>query len=225
MAKLTKSDAISAVKNIARVEAEALNKPLAWIEATPYDARRAEARAILAARTQLQAIVDTSDKYWPDVEEAFVDETLAVWGRQERERNRLRKAFADACRGITAEQAAAKVVALVESLRLRGARVSTSSGVSVTVERAWGVSADLYVRFESDYTAVSNPDDETQRAYRYHVETKVTWSSTGRSLAEAQASVALYRELVDAMAEVEAVMSHERVVQTYGLPEPAAETV
>jgi FAD/FMN-containing dehydrogenase len=108
--------------------------------------------------------------------------------------------------------------------RVRGRRVrlelSRDDYLTLEVERAWAVTASLYVRLESDWNGrLVNPDNdrEVARLMRYAVE--LSWSSTHRSVAAAAASVALYRELVELAAEVEAILAEGRIATVMNLDE------
>lgn len=219
MAKLNKSEAVAAAKNLARSNATANAMTITDINALDWDARRQLARKLTDTGTANR--IDTHAQYQPAVREAYEDAILSIWGAKIKDQQNARCEFAQACKGLTADEARAKIAQLVDSFKIRGRRNYTTSGVTLDVERAWGVAGALYITLERDHdNAIVNPDDENQRAYRYRVETKLSWSSTGRTIAEALASTKLYTELIEVAAEVEAVMNHERIVYVYGLPEP-----
>lgn len=213
MAKMNKSAAVEAAKNLARRHVEANAMTVEQVNALgDYNARRTA-----AARLYLPINLDTD--YRRDAQGAFEDAVLNIWGSKLKALENARKRFQSAAKSMTLEQAHAKITELVKSFRLRGLRDS-SDLTSVTVERACGVSASVYFRYErEDGLGIVNPDDETQRVNSYALRIEFSWSSTGRTMAEALASANLYRELIDMAAEVEAVMGREKVVSTWGIPE------
>lgn len=221
MAKMTKTALKELAVKLARTQP---TMTVEQLDAMQYDGRRAEAARLAVAAVGTAKAAGLRDDFENDVRafgEAFVDHLLDAWGRQIKERDGRRAAWKRAGTGLTAEQASAKIVALLESMRIRGAKVEGSCGVRVEVERAWAVGGTLYVGMDRNYAArIVNPDNDRQAAGEYKLKTELSWSGTSRSLADSIASVAVYTELIQAAAEVEAVMSHERVVWTFGLDDP-----
>jgi len=219
MAKMTKT----AAKTVAAQAVGAFTSSFSLddLDAMNYDARRTEAKAIArreATRLGAAGLLGSAPE---DVSGAFVDEfvekLLGAWGSRTKQREIARRNWRTALGGITADVAKAQIVALVESMHIRGARVTSDR---VEVERAWAVGATLYIRMETEYDSkIVNPDDDTQAVGRYAVHTELSWSGTSRSIAEATASVAVYNELIAAAAEIEAVMQRERIIWTWGVPE------
>lgn len=226
MAKLTKSDACEAAAKMARADAavQALTTEesfkMEWHERERF-ARQTPSYALLKS-------IDTQDRYYQDVEQAYVTAACKVWSGKAQELRNKREAWKRATSGITVKQAEAKVRDLLKSMNIRGMRGLDREGYfgSFEVERSWGAGATLYVRFEHDYDQnVTNPDDANQRAGEYHVKVEVRWSSTTRSLSESELALKVYRELLDAAHEVQAVMDRERVMWTYGVPEEKTEEI
>ncbi len=67
-------------------------------------------------------------------------------------------------------------------------------------EQAWGVGCNLRITFRPNTTA----DRHGQNITRIKTTCDLGWSSTNRSLAEATASVALYRQVIELGALIEA---------------------
>jgi hypothetical protein len=225
--KLTKTDTIEAAKSLVQGHPgiEALTVP--EIGALDYSQRVEVARNFLRALLPMLSPSMEAARLnrMADFDGAFIDAAMKVWGNKVSELERRRRAFKKASSGITAEQAVAKIKALVESFRIRGSERSHAGydGYTLEIERAWGVSGTLYIRLEREDGRTVNPDDDHQYAGSYRVATSMSWSSSTRTLAESVAVVKLYQELIEVAAEVEAVMARERVSWTWGVPEPAVE--
>lgn len=185
-----------------------------------YQALRGEALT-LARTVAVQNPPDT--RYIDAFVDAYTDRLMAIWHGLVKRQDRDRSAWKRALTGLTVEQAVDKVQKLVEGFHIRGicdGDMGRYDGLTVTVERSWGVNADLYIRYERTDDKTTNPDNSNESAGTYRFTTSISWSSTGRSLAQATASVKLYQELIEVAAEVEAVMKEDRVIWTWGIPEP-----
>ena len=207
-----------AAEELGRRHAETINKafPLTWQE---VDAMEWRSRNI-AARAQIGEAPAEAEKFADAYVQAAVDAQMKLWYQVSKAHDTAVKNFERACQGLTHEQAVSKVKALLEDMRIRGARISEGFGLSMNVTRAWAVEASLHVKFDLDRdNRVINPDNDRQCAGCYTFVVELSWSSTTRRLSDAVASVKLYQELTEAAAEIEAVMSHERVVWTFGLEE------
>lgn len=153
---------------------------------------------------------------------AFVDRLTSLWNGRVTERETARRNWRRALDGMTAKQATAELKALADGMHLRAKRIDTDGwGLHIEFERAWTVSADVYLRWDHDYEGVANPDDASQKAGRYSVRCEIGWSSTSRSVSDALAAVTLYRQAVEAAAELEAVASRMKVIWTYGIEREA----
>lgn len=217
MAKMTKTAVVELAKTAARSDSRVKEMTFEQLDAMSYDARKARASALAvdteSRRSQLEP--NLSVAYIG----AYADEVMAAWGRVVREHEIARNAFNRLMTAKTAEQAGDMILSLVTSMNIRGAKVEGryGGGVYVNVERGWTIGATLSIALERvDGTGRTNPDNPKQRAGEYGIQTQLTWSSTGRSIPEALASMKLYSELIDAAAEVEAVMSRERVAWKFG---------
>lgn len=74
-----------------------------------------------------------------------------------------------------------------------------SGSINIRCEPSWGVGADISFAFRH---AGPSSTDEDGSGYSYTImpvafEAKVSWSSTGRSMATAQAAVNLYQEAIN----------------------------
>ena len=157
---------------------------------------------------------------------AFAEKLISRWADVTREHDAAVRNWERATQGLTIEQATTKARELLESFRIRGARVSDSLGsLSLTARRSFSVEADLYVRFESNYDKKTvNPDNDQQFAGQYACIVQLNWATTTRTVSDAVAAIKLYQELTEAAAEVEGVMALERIVWTFGVETVAAET-
>lgn len=222
--RLNKGQMEVRAQDLARKNEIVLAQTIEQIEAMTWEQRRTLARELAyKAASPMIGGGQWADRYEDAFIEAFISEASSVWHRKVQDLEDRRKAFKRACRGLTLEAASARVKALIESFNLRGrVEISDGFGVSVRVSRGWGVEADLYVRFERerDGNKVINPDDTTQCAGHYAVETKLSWSATSRTVSSALAATKLYTELIEVAAEVEVTMREEPIVWTYGVPEP-----
>lgn len=220
MAKMNKTEAIEAARGMARrcdaVNAVTLNE----LSKLDYAQRRAYA-SMLMNSTAVQRI-DTNDRYLPDAMQAFENEALTIWSRKEKELENKRKAWKRATTGLTAEQAKAKIVAFLTSLNIRGARVS-EYGDRLEIVRG-RCNSTLYFRMDpEDYEGTTNPDDEQQRAGEYAFKVDYSVSGTTYTPAEMAVVTKINQELLDAGNELTMLMSQERVIWTWGIPEVAAE--
>lgn len=222
MAKMTKTAVVELAKRAARADSRVTGMTFDQLEALSYDERKARASSLAidteSRRSQLEPHLSVA------YIGAYADEVLAAWSRVDRDRQAARNAFARLMTSKTVEQAGELVHALLTSMNVRGATISErfGGGVYVNVERGWAVGATLSVSFERvDGTVLTNPDNANQRAGEFAIKTELGWSSTGRTIAEAVAAMKLYSELIDAAAEIESVMTRERVIWRMGdFPEP-----
>lgn len=215
-ALMNKHEMVDTARAMARRDNVAESKTLEEIQAMTWNDRETLARQL--ARDAASGIVPGwNTKYAEAFLEAYRSAVENVWSTKTYELEQKRQTWQRATRGLTYQEAADKIKALITSFNLRG--VKPNGGLDVTVERAWGYGASLYVRIERTDVRIENPDDVAQRAGTYTVTTKLSWSSTGRSIAESVAATKLYTELIEVAAEVEAVMLHEHIYWTYGVPE------
>jgi hypothetical protein len=185
-----------------------------------YDARRTAAQVIFDA---IPAESWPESKSPMDFKLGFVDAAQTVWARVVKDRDAKRQAWKRALGGITVEQMRAKVDALYRAANLRGSQFEDGDyRSSLRVRRGWGLEADISVRFEADYDRkLVNFENVQQAVYPITATVEVSWSSSGRSLAQAMACITLYEEVVRLAAEVEVLVNDERVIRTYGIEEPA----
>lgn len=79
--------------------------------------------------------------------------------------------------------------------RLVGFSDGTDDSFYMEIRRSWGVEATLHIRRRVVWE--NRAEVEGFRVYPQTFEVTLNWSSTGRSIATAQASVALYQELIN----------------------------
>lgn len=92
--------------------------------------------------------------------------------------------------------------------------VSRSAGISVDIQRGASVSRHLAVSFDGGRRVPVKPRRSSEIVDHVWVQTarvSVTWSSTDRSVAQAVAALAPYREVVELAALVEAVLAAQTV--------------
>lgn len=118
--------------------------------------------------------------------------------------------------------------ATIRAANIRGLRpLSDSSGdyVCAEYERAdRRVNCTLYVRTGYPHTekATYKGAPEGELICTTTIEVEITWSSTGRSPAEAIANIKLYTEVAELAAEIEARFAHARVGEVLAPRETAA---
>lgn len=221
MAKLNKSEAIEAAKNMAHRNITANGVRVEQLNSMTYEERKAEAERIYVESAAPR--IDTHQQYLAAAHEAFTNAVLGIWESKRKAFETARRHFQTVAAGLSTTDAYKKINDIVKAFNIRGISPSSSEYRStVQVERAWGVGATVYFSYDRSSDALVNPDDSNQRVYTYSLKVEISWSGTSRSLAEATASIALYRELTEMAAEVEAIMQRERVVYRYGFPEPTA---
>lgn len=219
MAKMNKAEAMEAAKGMARRHERVKSVTLEELSTLDYIGRQKLAEFC----REMSAVesIDTHARYMPDARIAFTDEAKNIWARLEREQRNKRNAWASALRGITIREAQVKLVDLLKSMNIRGMQFSEGYFSSFAVRRA-RAEATLYVRFDRDFIsddAVVNPDNKEQRAGTYKLIVDISWGGTSRTLADAEVSLKLYRELLDAAQEIVATFENERVIWTYGVEE------
>lgn len=87
-----------------------------------------------------------------------------------------------------------------------------SDGVSIEVERSFGCGCRLSIDLSwsgltTESTGRRRGDGKTYRVMRQKVVVDLGWSSTKRSPAEAMACIALYREMTEAGATIQAALN------------------
>ena len=92
------------------------------------------------------------------------------------------------------------------------AREHRVSCVTLYWERSWTASCHMDIRLATDRvrTLKGGAQEVT-----YSPEVNVAWSSTSRTVAEATAALALYREVVELAAEVQALLESHLIVETH----------
>ena len=139
-----------------------------------------------------------------------------------------RKRFVKALNnGRTYTEAHAITRDIIVAANIRGMKSLNDStfggGLSLEFERGWTIGCRLSIRFDLDYDSrVTNPDNTKQAVTFFKPVIDLTWSSTGRTVAAATASLALYREVIELAAELEAVLN-ESAIRKYRDLEAARE--
>lgn len=227
MAKMNKSEAVEAAKNMARRHPRVTVLSLDDLGQMNWKRRLQVADECLTESAVEQ--IDTHARYMPDCREAFKDAALSLWGRKEKEIESKRQAWKRASTGgIDIKAAQTKLVDLLRSMNIRGMRFSEGYFSAFEVSRA-DAQATLYVRFDREYLSdsgtITNPDNEQQRAGVYTLKVDISWGGTSRTLSDCEVSLKLYRELVDAGHEIVSTFERQPVRWTYGIEEPKAEPV
>ena len=211
--KLNKAQVVEEARKTAYLQRDNFKLTADEIVAMDWKTRNAKAREL--ALVAHESFLHTHATNYPGAFlEAYTDSVNAAWSNVVKNLDEARRRFKTACSGLTYEEAQTKICEIVESMKIRGGRLD---GTTLRVERSWGIGGDVRVNFIRSDAVTKNPDDATQTVYHYSVTCEVSWSSTQHTVAEAAACVKLYAELVDVAAEVEAVMSRERVIRTYGI--------
>jgi hypothetical protein len=81
-------------------------------------------------------------------------------------------------------------------------------------ERAWTVSCTLSVTFDSEREREEKDGETVSVTYLTTPKFSVSWGSTGRTTAQAQASVVLYQQIINLAALLEAACSGTWIVST-----------
>ncbi len=217
MAKLTKKEAAALGTTAARTNETFARLTMFDIDKMDYS----EQRAIIKAQYVQPAEVG-SDRA-ADYEAAWAEAANAIFSNKARELRVARNNWKRMIGGMTLKQAVAKVAAIVNESGMRGVLPMGSDGYEMTtcrIRRAGGeAEATIYFRFDHDYEGTRNPDADGQKAGEYNLRAEISWSSSTRDLATAQACAALYADACTLTAEVLAGMRSSRVVWTYGIPE------
>lgn len=129
---------------------------------------------------------------------------------------------------ILTHDAMAEIREMVIAAGIRGMRPlnelsAFADYLSIEVERAGrAVTATMYVKAErAGHEAAQWPDaPEGAKVFWNKIAVELSWSGTSRSIATTTACIALYRELADLGAEIEARFERERVGEVY---EPKAD--
>jgi hypothetical protein len=207
MAKLTKK----AVREVAAVAANGVTLP-GGVGEKNYDERRrfiSEAAVVWDAQTQLG---EPDPELTAIYREAFekrlterVDAECSRYYAAQKALNHKRDHFRQAKAWASMRERSTEIMAWLKEYKLRGLRISNYCGSSLhlTVERAWAVGCSATLKFER-VDVIVNPDDPSDRVEKYAMCGDVSWSSTSRTVAEATAAIALYREMVELVAEAEA---------------------
>lgn len=222
MKKMNKTETEAAAKKHAGQDTQVKDVTLADLRAMPYEERQQKARtlagvAYAAALTADQGVRE--DWYVPAYAAAAADR----WHRMEREWDGRVKRFERARSGITLDAATEQVRALLTSMNVRGGTVS-NDGMSLHVTRAWGADGSVYFTWRRSGETLENPEVPGHTVHAYELDVNVSWGSTSRGVADAVTAVNVYRDLIDAGAEVVAVAGRLSVVYEHGAPPaPAAE--
>lgn len=213
MAKMTKQQIEQAAVSAARAVRDA-HLTFAEISLLTYEQRQARAAqaamAYAAQQTQPGPAMDSR------FASAFHEELLRVWARTVKAKENARREWRRLIGSKTVAQASADARQRIVEMQIRGAQISDGSGVTVSVTRG-PISADLYVSFDADYDhLMKNPDNAEQRIATLTPRVRISWSGTSRTVAEATLALTIYRELAEAGAEIEAVLSNETVIRTFG---------
>lgn len=135
--------------------------------------------------------------------------------------NKQRAEYREARRNwLTTRRAADKLVEFVKSFHIRGMEDQESGGRSymhMRIDRGWALGASVTFKFEPAYGRKRiNPDNTQQAVIPMEFSVELGWSSTGRSVADSVAAIALYRELTEMAAEAESVFGRERIGEYWG---------
>lgn len=137
-----------------------------------------------------------------------------------------RRNYRDALTWPRGWEALAEAARIIKAVNIRGMRGGDLTGLSnyihVEFERGWAIGASLSIRLDREGREVANPDaapDLFDGVGRLAAVVEVGWSSTSRTVAEATASLALYREVTELAAELEATLDRMKI-GSYAGPDP-----
>ncbi len=174
MAKLTKSEAIDAARNLARKNDVANAMTVEQINAMDYFTKQTLATDLAKSSSFIEQI-EPQDRYVGDALNAYEEQIKTGWAHKVKTLDNARRAFKHAADGLTMEQATDKIVALLDGMRIRGARISTSS---MEVLRGDRDGATLYFRFERDGRELIDPDDAHHTVTSYRLDVTISTSGT-----------------------------------------------
>jgi len=217
MAKVMKNEGVNLAKQAARSNKRVNAVSLETLKDSDFgwSARRDLARAIAH-----EDFAGTLDFYKADYEEAaieaFVEEATSTWFAIVKRHDNAVKAFARACDGITTAQASAKIVELLTSMNIRGARIDHGSLQVNRMDPGYSSGPSLYWDFSREDGVTTNPDDEKHCAYRYALTLKISTSGTSYSLSQMAVLNKIHAELLDAANEIAVVFERINVVHVWG---------
>ena len=81
------------------------------------------------------------------------------------------------------------------------------SGFTVEVDRSFAIGCSLYINFEVDVDKSKELSKDGNNAVSYVVKCEVSWSSTSRSMVQAQACIGLYSQLIQLGCLLESIAS------------------
>jgi hypothetical protein len=134
--------------------------------------------------------------------------------RHDLEKARLR--YLKACRGTTVTEASHQVAQVLRDRLPRGGHISHNlsddpvpmNGYHITVRRSFHVEVNIYVRFVTQWEGrLTNPDNDLEVLWPHTCEATVNWGCCGSmGVTLATAKLALFREAVDLVADVQVAM-------------------
>jgi hypothetical protein len=214
--QMTKTQTEQLAATRADKNVEVANLTVEQLEPLGYQERNDKARDIVKMLSGT-AYEGVSEKYRNDFSAAYTNRILNIWGSKMKARENARRAFKSAAESMTTTQATEKLMAIAASFNLRGARVGDGS---LEVMRGDRDGATLYWRLNADYDgSVRNPDDENQRVIFYNLELSISCCGTSYSTARMALVNKIQSELLEVANEIEATMSRQRIVSTWGIPE------
>jgi hypothetical protein len=136
--------------------------------------------------------------------------------KAERELESKRRTYTRALNnGLSYEEAVQTAKRIIVETAIRGCQPEYGDGLSCEYKRGWGINATLYVRFNRVWEKrVTNPDNNRQSIEFWEARVEVSWSSTGRDVADAVAAIKLYTEVTELAAELQSVLT-ERPITSY----------
>jgi hypothetical protein len=210
---MTKAQTTELAKKHAAHNTEAKAMTVAQIEATEWTARRDIARDY--AQHSLATTLGVTTRYAADYRVAYEDAILTMWAGTLKAIENARRAFKVACDGMSPSQASAKAADILRSFNFRGARPVEHGYIEIV--RGNRISACLYFDFSRQDGDVSNPDNISQRAFRYGLNVRVSTSGTTYGLADLAVANGIHADLLAAGAELTSAFEGERVVSTWGM--------
>ena len=212
MAKMLKCDVRQMAKKMARIDFTVLTP----LEAEKMDGKARDQMAKNAAKTHAANVSDFAETFIAE----YIEAVRGVFSNKFTQLRSARHTWQRYVGGMTLDAAQTEVTKLAMESGIRGVVVEDSFGPTIYIRRAnREIEAAIYVRFDRNDDEVLNPDDPTQKAGSYNARLDLSWSSSTRSLAAAQANVAAYQDAVTLAAELQAWLERQRITWTWGIPE------
>lgn len=224
MAKMTKDDAKQAGRKAAEqlVGAAEQAMTLAQLEAMEWSDLRGLVETLKSEALILAT--DVHDKVRAEWSSAFESRAFAILAARPKARKDALNRFDSIYRHYLRPDAAKAEIIKQLASAPRGTRVEDGWSIRFTIQRG-AAHAEVCCRLDSGYDnkGITHPDDPRRQLYVIEPVVEVSWSSSGRSVAEAIVEAGLHRDAAEFAAELECFAKSLKVVRVWEPEQPAAE--